>query len=87
MQNKIELFKSKTIENNLDCKDFLKWLTKELDRKINLNELSDEEMIEMNIKHEELYSDCDFDESYCIDFFEYYSPIFKSEKINNLQFS
>lgn len=86
MQNKIELFKSKAVENNLDCKDFLKWLTKELDEKINLNELSDEEMIEMNIKHEERYSDCNFDESYCIDFFGYYSPMFKAEEINILQF-
>jgi uncharacterized protein YihD (DUF1040 family) len=86
MQNKIELFKSKAVENNLSCKDFLKWLTKELGQEINLNELSDEEMIEMNIKHEERYSGCDFDESYCIDFFEYYSPMFKVEEINILQF-
>ena len=86
MQNKIELFKSKAVENNLDCKDFLKWLTKELGQEINLNELSDEEMIKMNIKHEEHYSDCAFDESYCIDFFEYYSPMFKGEQINTLQF-
>lgn len=87
MQNKIDLFKKKAVENKLDVSKFVKWLTKGLNEEANISELSDEEMIVMNIKHEEDYSCSDFDESYTIDFFGYYAPLFlNNKKTNTLYF-
>ena len=86
MQEKIELFKRKISENNLDCRKFCEWLTKSLDENINTDELSNEEMILMNIKLEEEHSFSDFDESYSVEFFGHYTPKFEGKKINELYY-
>jgi hypothetical protein len=88
MQEKIELFKRKISENNLDCRNFCEWLTQSLveNTDVDVTQLSEEEMIIMNIKYEEEHSFSDFDESYSIEFFGHYAPLFEGKETNELYF-